>query len=69
MIMMLPDGTVVPEGTVSISLNDSWTGRQLLEGLGHVPVRVCVFIMYICDLHDDDNLMKTYKLQPLYTFV
>lgn len=25
------------EGAVSISLNDSWTGRKLLEALGNLP--------------------------------
>lgn len=27
----------VSEGAVSISLNDSWTGRKLLEALGNLP--------------------------------
>lgn len=27
----------VSEGAVSISLNDSWTGRKLLEALNHIP--------------------------------
>lgn len=30
-------GTVA-EGAVSISLNDSWTGRQLLDALGPVTL-------------------------------
>lgn len=32
-------GTVA-EGAVSVSLNDSWTGRKLLEALNHIPKRV-----------------------------
>lgn len=34
--LMLSNGTIA-EGAVSVSLNDSWTGRQLLDALSHVP--------------------------------
>uniref|UniRef100_A0A182YF22 Uncharacterized protein n=1 Tax=Anopheles stephensi TaxID=30069 RepID=A0A182YF22_ANOST len=35
---LLARGTIV-SGAVSVSLDDSWTGRSLLEALGRIPLR------------------------------
>uniref|UniRef100_A0A182NG60 Uncharacterized protein n=1 Tax=Anopheles dirus TaxID=7168 RepID=A0A182NG60_9DIPT len=35
---LLTRGTIV-SGAVSVSLDDSWTGRTLLEALGRLPLR------------------------------
>lgn len=35
---LLANGTLA-EGAISISLNDSWTGRKLLEALDMPPIR------------------------------
>ncbi|XP_053680931.1 uncharacterized protein LOC128731811 [Anopheles nili] len=43
---LLTRGTIV-SGAVSVSLDDSWTGRSLLEALGRVPLRALDTRMYL----------------------
>uniref|UniRef100_A0A182MPQ5 C2HC/C3H-type domain-containing protein n=1 Tax=Anopheles culicifacies TaxID=139723 RepID=A0A182MPQ5_9DIPT len=43
---LLTRGTIV-SGAVSVSLDDSWTGRSLLEALGRIPLRTFDTRMYL----------------------